>query len=153
MRIRKDGHYHHCTKMTVIFAIKLRNLDLPQHTRGSIEHPWHWIKCLCTVGITTNIICDFCDHVFQDIEMNNIPGTNSHRLSFETILLHITASMFTILWQPMFAPAILHHSIASVPSKVWPYWVQDLQGNGENLAEKWRALGCLSTWTGNLYSG
>ncbi len=39
MRIQKDRHYHHGTKMTVIFAIKPGHPDLPPHVQGSIECP------------------------------------------------------------------------------------------------------------------
>ncbi len=37
------------------------------------------------------------------------------RFSFGTILLHITASMFTILWQPVLVPAILQFSCGLHP--------------------------------------
>jgi hypothetical protein len=39
-RVRKDGHYHHGAKITVLFAIKLGDLALPLHIRGSVQHPW-----------------------------------------------------------------------------------------------------------------
>jgi hypothetical protein len=38
-RVRKDGHYHHGIKMTVIFAIEPGDPALPAHVRGSVEHP------------------------------------------------------------------------------------------------------------------
>jgi hypothetical protein len=39
LRIRKDGHYHHSMKITVIFAIELGDPALPPHVRGSLERP------------------------------------------------------------------------------------------------------------------
>jgi hypothetical protein len=38
-RVRKDGHYHHGIKMTVIFAIEPEDPALPAHVCGSVEHP------------------------------------------------------------------------------------------------------------------
>ena len=38
-RVRKDVHYQHGIKMTVIFAIKPGDLALPAHVRGSVERP------------------------------------------------------------------------------------------------------------------
>jgi hypothetical protein len=38
-RVRKDGHYHHGVKITVIFAIKPGDPTLPPNACGSIEHP------------------------------------------------------------------------------------------------------------------
>ncbi len=37
--VRKDGHYHHGIKMTVIFAIKPGDPALPARVRGSVERP------------------------------------------------------------------------------------------------------------------
>ena len=78
--VRKDGHYQHGMKMTVIFAIEPGDLALPAHVRGSVERPRCWIGCLRAVGTTTNIFRDFCDYVCTDIETNNIPGTDFHRV-------------------------------------------------------------------------
>ena len=72
--VRKDGHYHHAAKITVIFAIKPGDPLLAPHVRGSFERPRSWIRCVRATGTTTNIFCDFCDYVCQDIETNNIPG-------------------------------------------------------------------------------
>ena len=80
LRVRKDGHYHHGIKMTVIFAIEPGDPALPAHVRGSVERPRRWIRCLRAVGTTTNIFRDFCDYVCTDIETNNIPGTDFHRV-------------------------------------------------------------------------
>jgi hypothetical protein len=38
-RIRKDGHYHHGIKMTIIFAIEPGDPALPAHVCGSVERP------------------------------------------------------------------------------------------------------------------
>ena len=53
---------------------------LPPNARGSLDRPRHWIRCLHAIGTTTNIFHDFCHYVCQDIEMNNIPGTDTHRV-------------------------------------------------------------------------
>jgi hypothetical protein len=80
LRVRKDGHYHHGIKMTVIFAIEPGDPALLPNVCGSLECSWHWIRCLHATGTTINIFCDFCDYVCRDIETNNIPGTNAHRI-------------------------------------------------------------------------
>jgi len=76
LRVRKDGHYHHGAKITVIFAIEPGDPRLAPHVRGSIERPRSWICCVraTATGTTTNILHDFWDYVCQDVEMNNIPG-------------------------------------------------------------------------------
>jgi hypothetical protein len=38
-RVRKDGHYHHGMKMTIIFAIEPGDPALPAHVPGSVERP------------------------------------------------------------------------------------------------------------------
>ena len=80
LRVQKDGHYHHGIKITIIFAIEPGDPALPPHVRGSLERPWHWIQCLRAIGTTTNIFRDFCYYVCTDIETNNIPGTDFHRV-------------------------------------------------------------------------
>ena len=80
LRVRKDGHYHHGAKITVIFAIEPGDPALAPHVRGSVERPRRWIRCVRAVGTTTNIFRDFCDYVCTDIETNNIPGTDFHRI-------------------------------------------------------------------------
>jgi hypothetical protein len=40
-RVRKDGHFHHGAKITVLFAIKPGDPALPLHVRGSVQHPRH----------------------------------------------------------------------------------------------------------------
>ena len=42
--VRKDGHYHHGVKITVIFAIELGDPRLPPHVRGSVDRPRRWIR-------------------------------------------------------------------------------------------------------------
>jgi hypothetical protein len=78
--VQKDGHYYHGVKFTVIFAIEPGDPGLAPHVRGSVEHPRRWIRCRRAVGTTTIIFRDFCDYVCRDIETNNIPGTDFHRL-------------------------------------------------------------------------
>jgi hypothetical protein len=134
MRIRKDGHYHHDTKMTVIFAIEPGNPDLLPHAQGSIERPQCWIKCLRAVGTTTNIFCDYCDYICQDIEMKNITGTDSHQIFIwdnlaahhsqyvhNTVTARVGPSHFTIfLWppsHPKYGP--IEYKICKVMEKIW----------------------------------
>lgn len=62
-RVRKDGHYHHGVKITVIFAIEPGDPALPPHVRGSLDRPRRWIRCLRAVGTTTIIFRDFCDTI------------------------------------------------------------------------------------------
>ena len=91
-RVRKDVHYQHGIKMTVIFAIKPGDLALPAHVRGSVERPRRWIRCLRAVGTTNNMFRDFCDYVCMDIETNNIPGTDFHRVFiWENLTAHHSA--------------------------------------------------------------
>ena len=80
LRVRKDGHYHHGAKITVIFAVKPGDPRLAPHDRGSVKCPRRWIRCVHATGITTNIFCEFCDYVCWDIETNNIPGTDFQRI-------------------------------------------------------------------------
>jgi hypothetical protein len=89
-RVRKDGHYHHGMKMTVIFAIEPGDPALPAHARKSVERPRRWIRCLRAVGTTTNIFRDFCDYTIS-------PALISIGCSFGTILLRITART-SITW-------------------------------------------------------
>ena len=59
-RVRKDGHYQHGMKMTIIFAIEPGDPALPAHVHRSVERPLRWIRCLSALGTTTNIFRDFC---------------------------------------------------------------------------------------------
>ncbi len=78
--VRKDGHYHHGAKVTVLFAIKPGDPRLPPHVRGSVQHPRHWIRCIQGVGTTTNIVRDFCDYICTEIEQFSVEGTDDHRI-------------------------------------------------------------------------
>ena len=42
-RVRKDGHYQHGVKITVLFAIEPGDPALPPAPRGSIQCPRRWI--------------------------------------------------------------------------------------------------------------
>ncbi len=69
-RVRKDGHYKRGLKITCLLAIEPGDPRLPQNVRGSIEKPWHWVRCIQNGG-TINIVCwNFCDHICSDIEQN-----------------------------------------------------------------------------------
>jgi hypothetical protein len=131
--VRKDRHYHHGIKMTVIFAIKLGDLALPAHVRGSVEHPWRWIRCLCAVGTTTNIFRDFCNYDCTDIEMNNISGTDFHQVFIwdnltahhsayvhNTVTNRIGPSNFSIVPRPQYHPKYgpIEYKICKVMEKM-----------------------------------
>ena len=79
-RVRKDGHYHHGSKITVLFAIEPGDPALPPETRGSVERPRRWIRCIQGVGTTTNVFRDFCDHICTEIERFGVDGTDDHRI-------------------------------------------------------------------------
>ena len=79
-RVRKDGHYGHGQKITVLFAIEPGDPTLPPHVYDSIQWPWQWIKCVRNIGTSTNTFRDFCEYVCSDIELNGIPGTDDQRI-------------------------------------------------------------------------
>lgn len=81
-RVRKDGHYHHGSKITCIFAIEPGDPNVPGNTRGSLDNPRRWIRCLQSVGTSSIAFRDFCDHVCTDIEQNPVAGsdTDNHRV-------------------------------------------------------------------------
>jgi hypothetical protein len=58
-RVRKDGHYGHGKKITVLLAIKPGNPALAPHVYGSVERPRWWIRCLRSKGTGTNVFRDF----------------------------------------------------------------------------------------------
>ena len=94
--VQKDGHYHHDIKMTVIFAIEPGDPDLPMNICGSLDRPWHWIRCLHAAGTTANIFGDFCDYVCWDIHTNNIPGTVTHRVFiWDNLAVHHSTYVYT----------------------------------------------------------
>ena len=79
-RVRKDGHYGHGQKITVLFAIEPGDPTLPPHVYDSIQWPQRWIKCVRNIGTSTNTFRDFCEYVCSDIELNGIPGTDDQRI-------------------------------------------------------------------------
>ncbi len=66
--------------------------------------------------------------------------------SFETILLSITALMFTTRWRAVLVPPILNCPAAAVPSKIWPNRERNLQGDGEDSVEEGGGLGYEPPW-------
>jgi transposase len=120
-------------KMTVIFAIEPGDPALPAHVRGSVERPRRWIRCLRAVGTTTNIFRDFCDYVCTDIETNNIPGTDFHRVFIwdnltahhsayvhNTVTGRVGPSNFSIVPRPPFHPKYgpIENKICEVMGKI-----------------------------------
>jgi hypothetical protein len=131
--VRKDRHYHHGAKITVIFAIEPGYPRLPPHVRGSVDRPRRWIGCVRATGTTTNIFRDFCDYVCRDIEMNNIPGTDFHRILIwdnlaahhsryvhNTVANRVGPSNFSIIPQPPYHPKYgpIEYKICEVMEKI-----------------------------------
>ena len=54
LRVRKDGHYGHGQKLTVLFAIEPGDPALPANVYGSVEHPQRWIRCVRNIGTSNN---------------------------------------------------------------------------------------------------
>jgi hypothetical protein len=91
-RVRKDEHYHHGAKITVLFAIKMGDPALLPHVGGSVQHPWHWVQCVHSVGTTINIFRDFCDLICLEIEQFEVVGTDDHRiLIWDSLTVHHSA--------------------------------------------------------------
>lgn len=126
-RVRKDGHYHHGAKITCLFGIEPGDPRLPPHVRGSLQLPRRWIRCVRSVGTTTNIFRDFCDHICTDIETNpvtyqdpatqQIIDTDDHRiLMWDNLVAHHAAYVhqtvtgrgglrqFSIIARPQYHP-------------------------------------------------
>ena len=133
LRVRKDGHYHHGVKITVIFAIEPGDPRLPPHVRGSVDRPRRWIRCVRATGTTTNIFRDFCDYVCRDIETNNIPGTDFHRIFIwdnlgahhsryvhNTVTNRVGPSNFSIVPRPPYNPKYgpIEYKICEVMEKI-----------------------------------
>jgi transposase len=107
---------------------------LRQHVRGSLDRPQRWIKCLRAVGTTIKIFHDFCDYVCQDIETNNIPGTDFHRtFIWDNLAAHHSAyvhntvtgrvgpSNFSSVPRPLYHPKYspIEYKICEVMEKIW----------------------------------
>ena len=116
-RVRKDGHYKAGCKLTVLFAIEPGDPRLPPLARGSTSNPRRWIRCNRAVGTTNNLFRDFCDYICTDIETNNIPGTDLHRIFIwdnlqahhcayvhNTVMGRNNPSIFTIVPRPPYHP-------------------------------------------------
>ena len=73
-RVRKDGHYHHGAKITCLLGIEPGDPRVPAGTRGSIQNPRRWVKCIRQIGTTAIVFRDFCDAICRSIENNPIPG-------------------------------------------------------------------------------
>jgi hypothetical protein len=99
----------------------------------SRERSRHWIRCVCATGTTTNIFCDFCDHVCRDIDTNNIPGTDFHRILIwdnlaahhsryvhNTVVNRVGPSNFSIVPQPPYHPkyGLIEYKICEVMEKI-----------------------------------
>jgi hypothetical protein len=79
-RVRKDGHYGHGQKLTVLFAIEPGDPALPANVYGSVEHPRRWIRYVRNIGTSNNTFQYFCEYVCSDIEVNSIADTDDNRV-------------------------------------------------------------------------
>ncbi len=106
-RVRKDGHYMHGMKIT----------NLPPATRGSLQNPRRWIRCVLGPGTTTIIFHDFIASICLDIEQHGHDGTDDHRIFiWDNLAAHNAAYVhnmvvgrpgprdFTILARPQYHP-------------------------------------------------
>ncbi len=81
-QIRKDGHYQHGVRITVLFAIKPGDPALPPQIRGNIQRPCWWIQCVPEAGTTSDVFHDFVDHICSNIDQNGIDRTDAHNRVF-----------------------------------------------------------------------
>jgi transposase len=116
-RVRKDGHYNHGMKTTVLFAIEPGDPNLPPASRGSLQNPRRWIWCVRGPGTTTIIFHDFIASICLDIEQHGHDGTDDHRIFiWDNLAAHNAAyvhnmvvgrpgpRMFSILARPQHHP-------------------------------------------------
>ena len=79
-------------KITVLFAIEPGNPNLPPVTRGSIQNPWRWIRCVRGPGTMAIIFHDFIDSICFNIEQYGHNGTDDHRIFiWDNLAAHNTA--------------------------------------------------------------
>ncbi|KAL7552297.1 hypothetical protein ACHAWF_015527 [Thalassiosira exigua] len=118
-RVRKDGHYHHGNKITVLLAIEPGDPRVPPATYGSVQWPRRWVRCIRAKGTTINVFRDFCDGICSDIENNPLPGTDDHRVLMwdnlishhanyvhQTVLGRPGPPRFSIIARPQYHPKI-----------------------------------------------
>jgi hypothetical protein len=119
-RVRKDGHYHHGAKITVLFAIEPGDPALPPHVRGSVQRPRHWVRCVHGVGTTINIFRDFCDHICSEIEQFGVVGTDDHRiLIWDNLAAHHSTYVHqTVTGCEVFVGSVLWLGRNTIPSLV-----------------------------------
>jgi hypothetical protein len=118
--VRKDGHYKHGRKITILFAIEPGDLALPPDVRGSIARPRRWIHCIRLKGTSTNVFLDFCKTVCADIKANGIDGMDDHRVFlWDNLSAHHSAYVHKTVTNRTGLPQIFYHSSASVLPKDW----------------------------------
>lgn len=79
-RVRKDGHYQHGEKITVLMATEAGDPNLPDETYGYVVHPCWWVRCVQQTGTTAVIFHDFIEHIIEQIEEHGINGTDDHQV-------------------------------------------------------------------------
>ncbi len=90
--MRKDGHYNHGAKITVLFAIKLGDPAFSPHVCGSVQRRRRLVQCVHGVGKTMNIFRDFCNHICLEIEQHGVVETYDHRiLIWDNLAAHHSA--------------------------------------------------------------
>ena len=132
-RVRKDGHYHHGSKITCLLGIEPGDPRVPANTRGSIEQPRRWVKCIRQIGTTAMVFSDFCDSICRDIETNPLPGTDDDRIfMWDNLISHHSAYVhqtitgrpgpprFSIVARPQYHPKIapIEYKICDITESV-----------------------------------
>ena len=132
-RVRKEGHYHHGSKITCLLGIEPGDPRVPAGARGSIEKPRRWIKCVRQIGTSINVFRDFCDSICCNIEQHPIPDTDDHRiLMWDNLISHHAAYVhqtvvgrpgpprFSIIARPQYHPKIapIEYKICDITDKI-----------------------------------
>lgn len=132
-RVRKDGHYKHGSKITVLFGIEPGDPRLAPNVRGSLQNPRRWVRCIRARGTSTVIFRDFCDHICSDIENNGYNGIDDHRILMwdnlsahhapyvhQTVTGRVGPRRFSIVARPQYHPkyAPIEYKICDVTNKI-----------------------------------
>jgi hypothetical protein len=89
-RVRKDWHYHHGSKITMLFAVEPGDPALPSEVGGSVKHSQCWIRSVHGVGTSINIFQDFCDRICLEIEQFGVKGIDDLHIFCGTTWLPTT---------------------------------------------------------------
>ncbi len=133
--VRKDGHYGHGQKITILFAIEPGDLNLPPNLYGSVEWPRRWICCVRNIGTYANTFQDFCEYVCNDIKVNGIAGTDNacifiwdnlaaHHSAYvhATVMVRAGPRRFYIVLRPPYHPKFgpIEYKICDMTQQIKP---------------------------------